>query len=267
MTTTLDAPSRSVERPTLGQRIVRMLTTTDHKLIGKLYLGTSFAWFLAGGIMALLIRSELAFPGQQVVKIVNEELANLMGGTAHKLTFASRPPTVVMLAGLNGHGKTTTAGKLALFTRKLGKNPYLVACDTYRPAAIDQLQQIGRERRFTLAADVLFAFDRADLRPEADTALRKFLTQLGPQTARASLRIEGHTDGKGADAYNDRLAMERARSVQAWLGDRGSIPIAAMNTAGFGKRRPVAPNTRTDGSDDPDGRQRNRRVEIVVQGP
>src|ERR671933_591227 len=89
--------------------------------------------------------SKALSPGQQVVKIVDEELANLMGGTAHKLSFASRPPTVVMLAGLNGHGKTTVAGKLALFVRKLGKNPYLVACDTYRPAAIDQLQQIGRE--------------------------------------------------------------------------------------------------------------------------
>ncbi|MGI9049154.1 MAG: signal recognition particle protein [Rubrobacteraceae bacterium] len=89
--------------------------------------------------------SKALSPGQQVVKIVNEELAELMGGTAHKLTFASRPPTVMMLAGLNGHGKTTTAGKLALFARKLGKNPYLVARDTYRPAAIDQLQQIGRE--------------------------------------------------------------------------------------------------------------------------
>src|SRR5918997_1020830 len=89
--------------------------------------------------------SKALSPGQQVVKIVNEELADLMGGQASKLTFASRAPTVVMLAGLNGHGKTTTAGKLALFTRKLGKNPYLVACDTYRPAAIDQLQQIGKE--------------------------------------------------------------------------------------------------------------------------
>src|SRR3712207_4964103 len=89
--------------------------------------------------------SKALSPGQQVVKIVNEELANLMGGTAHKLSFASRPPTVVMLAGLNGHGKTTVAGKLALFARKLGKNPYLVACDTYRPAAIEQLRQIGRE--------------------------------------------------------------------------------------------------------------------------
>ncbi|MDP9456481.1 MAG: signal recognition particle protein [Actinobacteria bacterium] len=89
--------------------------------------------------------SKALSPGQQIVKIVNEELATLMGGTSSKLSFASRPPTVVMLAGLNGHGKTTTAGKLALFARKQGKNPYLVACDTYRPAAIDQLQQIGRE--------------------------------------------------------------------------------------------------------------------------
>src|ERR671933_1504172 len=89
--------------------------------------------------------SKALSPGQQVVKIVNEELANLMGGTASKLAFASRPPTVVMLAGLNGHGKTTTAGKLALFVRKMGKTPFLVACDTYRPAAIDQLQQIGKE--------------------------------------------------------------------------------------------------------------------------
>jgi signal recognition particle subunit SRP54 len=90
--------------------------------------------------------SKALSPGQQVVKIVNEELANLMGGQASKLTFASRPPTVAMLAGLNGHGKTTTAGKLALFARKnAGKNPYLVACDTYRPAAIDQLQALGKE--------------------------------------------------------------------------------------------------------------------------
>ncbi len=89
--------------------------------------------------------SKALSPGQQIVKIVNEELANLMGGTSHKLTYASRPPTVVMLAGLNGHGKTTAAGKLALFTRKEGKHPYLVACDTYRPAAIEQLQQIGKE--------------------------------------------------------------------------------------------------------------------------
>src|ERR671916_702810 len=103
--------------------------------------------------------SKALSPGQQVVKIVDEELANLMGGTAHKLSFASRPPTVVMLAGLNGHGKTTAAGKLALFVRKLGKNPYLVACDTYRPAAIEQLQQIGRVRKASRPHSVLLVLD------------------------------------------------------------------------------------------------------------
>jgi outer membrane protein OmpA-like peptidoglycan-associated protein len=123
----------------------------------------------------------------------------------------------------------------------------------------------GRELHFTLAADVLFEFDKAELRPEADTALRKFRAQLGAEAAHARLRIEGHTDGKGADAYNDRLALQRALSVQAWLSTSGDIPQSSLSATGFGKRRPVAPNTKSDGSDDPDGRQRNRRVEIVVQ--
>src|SRR4028118_299245 len=67
--------------------------------------------------------SKALSPGQQIVKIVNEELANLMGGTSHKLSFASRPPTVVMLAGLNGHGQTTTAGKLGRSARAAGEAP------------------------------------------------------------------------------------------------------------------------------------------------
>jgi len=82
-------------------------------------------------------------PGQQVIKIVNEELVNLMGSSQSKLTFAPRPPTVFMLCGLQGAGKTTTAGKLGGQLRKQGKRPLLVACDIYRPAAIKQLQVVG----------------------------------------------------------------------------------------------------------------------------
>ena len=82
-------------------------------------------------------------PGQQVIKIVNEELIELMGSAQSKLTFASKPPTVYMMVGLQGAGKTTTAGKLAGLLRKQGKNPLLVACDVYRPAAIKQLQVVG----------------------------------------------------------------------------------------------------------------------------
>lgn len=86
---------------------------------------------------------ESLMPAQQVVKIVNEELVNIMGGSQSKLTIAPKPPTVIMMVGLQGAGKTTHAGKLAGMYKKQGKNPLLVACDIYRPAAIKQLEIVG----------------------------------------------------------------------------------------------------------------------------
>ena len=82
-------------------------------------------------------------PGQQVIKIVNEELTALMGGSNAKLTYASQPPTIYMLCGLQGAGKTTMCGKLGNMIKKGDKKPLLVACDVYRPAAIKQLQVVG----------------------------------------------------------------------------------------------------------------------------
>jgi len=84
-------------------------------------------------------------PGQEVVKIVHEELTAVMGSGDSKLAFAGRPPTVILLAGLQGSGKTTAAAKLALLLRKEGKSPALVAADLQRPAAITQLEQLGRQ--------------------------------------------------------------------------------------------------------------------------
>ena len=84
-------------------------------------------------------------PAQMIVKIVNEELTNLMGGESTKLTISPKPPTVVMLVGLNGAGKTTNGAKLAGFMKKQGKRPLLVACDTFRPAAITQLEVVGQQ--------------------------------------------------------------------------------------------------------------------------
>ena len=84
-------------------------------------------------------------PGQQVIKIVKDELVELLGGTDSKVNFTPNPPTVIMLVGLQGSGKTTTAGKLANLFRKQGKKPLLVACDVYRPAAIKQLQVVGSQ--------------------------------------------------------------------------------------------------------------------------
>ncbi len=82
-------------------------------------------------------------PAQQVIKIVNEELVSLMGGTDSKLEISSKPPTVIMMAGLQGAGKTTTAAKLGGILKKQGKRPLLCACDVYRPAAVKQLQVVG----------------------------------------------------------------------------------------------------------------------------
>src|SRR5262245_56817658 len=84
-------------------------------------------------------------PGQEVVRIVHEELTSLMGSGDSKLAFASKPPTVIVLAGLQGLGKTTASAKLALLLRKEGPSPALVAADLARPAAVEQLQQLGRE--------------------------------------------------------------------------------------------------------------------------
>lgn len=99
-------------------------------------------------------------PAQQVIKIVNEELIALMGGTNSKLTYSSKGFTVLLLAGLQGTGKTTTAGKLGAYLKKNGKKPMLAACDVYRPAAIDQLEVVGEK------VGVPVYTDRNEKRPE-----------------------------------------------------------------------------------------------------
>src|SRR5690625_435062 len=97
-------------------------------------------------------------PGQQVIKIVQEELTNLMGGEQSKIAVSDRPPTVIMMSGLQWAGKTTTTGTLAILLRKqYNKNPLLVACDIYRPAAIEQLQTLGKQLNmpvFEMGTDV-----------------------------------------------------------------------------------------------------------------
>jgi len=92
-------------------------------------------------------------PGQQVVKIVKDEMIELLGGTESQIHFTPNPPTIIMLVGLQGSGKTTTAGKLANILRKQGKKPLLVACDVYRPAAIKQLQVVGGQLNIPVYAN------------------------------------------------------------------------------------------------------------------
>jgi outer membrane protein OmpA-like peptidoglycan-associated protein len=119
-----------------------------------------------------------------------------------------------------------------------------------------------KEIKISLSADVLFDFDKANLRPEAAPELEKVAAVLKAHP-RAAVTIEGHTDGKGTDKYNQPLSERRAASVQKWLAANGVG--AKITTRGWGKRKPVVPNTKPNGADDPEGRQKNRRVEITVK--
>jgi outer membrane protein OmpA-like peptidoglycan-associated protein len=121
-----------------------------------------------------------------------------------------------------------------------------------------------REIRIELAADVLFDFDKHDLRPEALPSLEK-VGEVLRSHAGAPVAIEGHTDGKGTDAYNLPLSRKRAEAVRDWLVKKGGATAARITTRGWGKAKPIASNTRPDGSDDPEGRRKNRRVEITVR--
>lgn len=116
--------------------------------------------------------------------------------------------------------------------------------------------------RITLLGDVLFDFDKSDIRPDARPVLDR-LAQLLAGYPQAAVAIEGHTDAKGDDAYNQTLSERRAAAVKVYLARR-NVTAARLSTLGFGESRPVAPNATADGSDDPQGRQRNRRVEFVI---
>jgi outer membrane protein OmpA-like peptidoglycan-associated protein len=126
------------------------------------------------------------------------------------------------------------------------------------------IKETPTEVRIELAADVLFDFDKAVLLPKAQQTLEK-AAQIVRDRAKGEVRIDGYTDAKGSDAYNKKLSERRAQAVMAWFVKQGKIRSVKFVTQGFGAKNPVALNTKPDGSDNPDGRQKNRRVEITFQ--
>lgn len=125
------------------------------------------------------------------------------------------------------------------------------------------LKETETEITIELAADVLFDFDEADLRPEAKSALEKVAEVIRERSRGGTVRIAGHTDGKGSASYNQALSERRAASVRARL--HAAAPGARYSIVGFGASRPIATEAHADGSDDSEGRARNRRVEIVIE--
>ena len=131
--------------------------------------------------------------------------------------------------------------------------------------AVDELavEETATEIRIELSADVLFDFDKSDIKDDAAAALTQVASMIRDHAGRP-VRIEGHTDSKGSDAYNQRLSEDRALSVKEWLVDEEGLDGAGVEVKGFGEMEPAVPNETSDGSDAPIGRQQNRRVEIVI---
>jgi outer membrane protein OmpA-like peptidoglycan-associated protein len=121
-----------------------------------------------------------------------------------------------------------------------------------------------KEIKIALSGDIMFDFDKDTLRPDAFPTLEKVAEVLG-QYPEAPVLIEGHTDSKGKETYNQDLSERRAKSVKDWLVENAGADGTRIETKGLGETKPAVPNEKADGSDDPDGRQQNRRVEITIK--
>jgi outer membrane protein OmpA-like peptidoglycan-associated protein len=165
----------------------------------------------------------------------------------------------------NGESTELTSGKPVSLTS--GKP---VSLTSGKPVALVGppqallVQETPQEIRLRLAGDLLFDFDKSDLRPDAVATLREVAVKIKATNPHGTIRIAGYTDSKGSVPFNMRLSQQRAWSVETWLVQSAGFPAATFSPVGYGAANPVAPNETPDGHDDPDGRQRNRRVEIVI---
>lgn len=197
-------------------------------------------------------------PGQQVIKIVNDELISLMGGTGSKLTYSPSGFTVLLMVGLQGTGKTTTCGKLANYLKKQGKKPMLCACDIYRPAAIDQLEVVGKSvdvpvytnRNSHVAEDIaLEAMQEAQKRGYnvliVDTAGRLQIDEeLMEELVRVKKAVKPHeillvVDAltgqdavNAAEGFNDKLGIDGIIMTKMDGDSRGGAALSAKKVTG-----------------------------------
>jgi outer membrane protein OmpA-like peptidoglycan-associated protein len=126
-----------------------------------------------------------------------------------------------------------------------------------------EMTETDTEIKIELSGDILFDFDKWDIRKEAEPTLKN-VAEVINRYGDSKVIVEGFTDSKGSDSYNQKLSQKRADSVKNWLVKSGGVSGARITAEGRGEADPVAPNANPDGSDNPEGRQKNRRVEITV---
>ncbi len=126
-----------------------------------------------------------------------------------------------------------------------------------------EMTETDTEIKIELSGDILFDFDKWDIRKEAEPTLKN-VAEVINRYGSSKVIVAGFTDSKGSDSYNLKLSQKRADSVKNWLVESGGVDGARITARGLGEADPVAPNTNPDGTDNPEGRQKNRRVEITV---
>jgi outer membrane protein OmpA-like peptidoglycan-associated protein len=202
-----------------------------------------------GGYYEIEVTGAATFDGKATGAGVKPEDTRLAPGAGVALTNGTTSLTNETTSLTNGTTSLTNGKPVSL----------------YKPVgALIKVQESPREFRLTLAADVLFDFNKAAIRPDAKAALDR-VAEIIRSNSRGVVKIGGFTDSKGAPDYNLRLSAARAESVQKWLIEREGLHDEKFATHGFGATHFAVPNTKADGADDPAARQKNRRVEIVVQ--
>lgn len=213
-----------------------------------------------GGYYEIEVTGAAAFDGQATGADVKPESTTLYRSQTDMSKPAGAEQGPVSL-----YGPETSLYKGGGSLYKGGGSLYKGGGSLYKPGgALTNVQDSPKELRLTLAADILFDFDKSTIRPDAREALDR-VAQIIRNQSQGVVRIEGFTDSKGEAGYNLRLSKARADSVENWMIEHEGLHAAGFTTEGFGATRFAAPNTKPDGSDDPEGRQKNRRVEIVIQ--
>ncbi len=125
-------------------------------------------------------------------------------------------------------------------------------------------KMVGMDIQISLSGDILFDFDKWNIKPEAEETLAK-IAKITNELKKKNILIEGHTDSKGSSSYNLKLSQKRADSIRNWFVKKGGLSQVKFATKGYGESRAIAPNKKADGSDNPKGRAKNRRVEIRLR--
>lgn len=182
-------------------------------------------------------------------------------GAANQPAPAAAPAGPAAAPATTGTPQTTAAQNAAAEDR--GQKLTGVVSDLSGAASDLGAQMTDMGLVINFNADVLFDFDKADIKPEAAPTLQK-LAEVVKQYTKSRVVINGYTDAKGNDAYNLNLSQRRAQAIADWLQQHGANAGGQFQTKGYGEANPVAPNTKPDGSDNPEGRQQNRRVEVII---